>query len=179
MLFSLRLTVIVILLPALVHARSGPEHWVAIGSWDISYYPETRGCLAYSAFDGTGFFIGFDTFEEVPALDITVLDPRWESIQPQNLYPVTLVFGDEAPWLLEMQGVRMDGLPGLHILIDASIEKSAELVEEFQRELRMTWSYAGENLGQFTLLGSRRAFSEVLACQEARGTGQSPLVATD
>lgn len=144
-----------------------PERWAIVQGWDIGYYPATQGCLAFTAFDDTNFFIGFDMHADVPALDITVLDHRWSSIEPMGRYPVTLTFGNESPWTLEMQGVMMDGLPGLNILIDASIEQSLEFIEEFQREMRMRWSYGEAELGEFTLRGSRRAFEEVLKCQRS------------
>ena len=148
-------------------ALAEPERWAIVQGWDIGFYTSTQGCLAFASFDDTDFFIGFDTHEEVPALDITVLDERWESIKPDARYPITLSFGDEPPWTLDMQGVHMDGSPGLNILIDASVEQSATFIEEFQREMRMTWAYGEARLGQFTLRGSRRAFNEVLECQKS------------
>lgn len=144
-----------------------PERWAYTDGWDVGYYPTTRGCLAFATFDGTGFFIGFDTRGRIPALDITMLDETWASIEPGTRYPVTLALGDEPPWILDMTGVFMDGAPGLNILVDASTDKAATFIEEFQRELRMTWSYGDAQLGHFTLRGSRRAFDEVLACQNA------------
>lgn len=161
------LCVLLSLLFAAPIAVAQTERWAIIRGWDIAYYDATRGCLAFTAFEDTNFFIGFDMNEDVPALDITVLDQRWESIEPSERYPVTLKFGDEPPWTLEMQGVMMDGLPGLNILIDASIDQSLEFIEEFQREMRMRWSYGEAELGEFTLRGSRRAFDEVLKCQRS------------
>lgn len=159
-------------------AAAQTERWAIIRGWDIGYYDATQGCLAFTAFEDTNFFIGFDMNEEVPALDITVLDKRWTSIEPLARYPITLTFGDEQPWTLEMQGVEMDGLPGLSILIDASVDKSLEFIEEFQREMRMNWRYGEAELGEFTLKGSRRAFDEVLKCQrsfEARLTAEETV----
>ncbi|MGR3564730.1 MAG: hypothetical protein ACU0FH_18775 [Heliomarina sp.] len=148
-------------------AMSDPIRWALIDDWDVGFYPATRGCLAFARFDDTDFFIGFDTYEDVPALDITVLDGRWESIEQNSRYPISLVFGDQPPWTLDMLGVYMDGTPGLNILIDASMDRSETFVDEFQREAGMTWSYGDTQLGKFTLRGSRRAFEEVRACQEA------------
>ena len=148
-------------------AMADPIRWALIDDWDVGFYPATRGCLAFARFDDTDFFIGFDTYEEVPALDITVLDGRWESIEQNSRYPISLVFGDQPPWTLDMLGVYMDGTPGLNILIDASMDRSDTFIDEFQREAGMTWSYGDTELGKFTLRGSRRAFEEVRACQEA------------
>ena len=148
-------------------AHAEPQRWAVIGGWDVGFYPATQGCLAFAAFDDTAFFIGFDTRDAVEALDITVLDERWESIEPDARYPVTLAFGDEPPWTLEMRGVHMDGAPGLNILIDADMDKSATFIEEFQREMRMTWAYGDTRLGQFTLRGSRQAFNAVRDCQRS------------
>jgi hypothetical protein len=157
--------------PALVsEAHAEPQRWRLSDPWDISYYPATGGCLAYATFDGTGIFIGFDTLEEVPALDITLLDSRWQSIEQDTTYPVSLRFGDEPRWVLDMTGVHMDGAPGLHILIDATMPRAAVFIEEFQREMRMRWEYAETMLGEFTLRGSRQAFDQVVACQAAHAT---------
>ena len=163
-----RCALLLALLPQILGASPGPERWAIIDGWDIGFYPASQGCLAFASFDDTDFFIGYDTREDVPALDITVLDARWESIEADERYPVTLAFGNEPPWTLEMKGVHMDGAPGLHILIDASMEKSGTFIDEFQREMAMTWSYGDVQLGEFTLRGSRRAFEEVRACQNAR-----------
>ncbi|WP_109463789.1 hypothetical protein [Albibacillus kandeliae] len=157
-----------------VPSVAAPERWSVIGNWDISYYSATEGCLAYARFDHTDFFIGFDTREEKPALDLTVLDDRWESIEPDVTYPVTLMFGDEEPWTLDMRGVHMDDSPGLNILIDASMNKAETFIEEFQREMRMSWSYGDTKLGVFTLKGSRSAFQAVLDCQNAHAPQPAP-----
>ena len=155
---------LVLLIAFPLPARAAPERWAIVGVWDIGYYPATGGCLAFAAFDDTAFFIGFDTRDGVEAIDITVLDERWASIEPGTTYPVTVTFGNEPPWTLDMRGVFMDGAPGLNILVDASRPKSAELIAEFRRETRMTWAYGDTRLGRFTLKGSRRAFDAVRAC---------------
>ena len=151
-------------------AMAEPTRWSVTNGWDVAFYPSTRGCLAFSSFDGTAFFIGFDTHGNVPALDITVLDDRWDKVVPGQIHTVTVTFGDEPPWTLDMLGVHMDGATGLNILIDTQIDKSAIFVEEFQREMRMTWAMGDFVLGRFTLRGSRRAFTEVLECQNNHAT---------
>ncbi len=145
--------------------QAEPQRWAVLGEWDVGWYPDLRGCLAFTQFETTAFFIGFDTAGPTRALDITVLDDRWTSIEPEQVYPVTLNFGRKDPWVLDMHGVHMDGAPGLHILVDAALPRAEVFIEEFQREMRMTWAYAGAELGRFTLRGSRRAFDAVEACQ--------------
>lgn len=174
------ITLMLALVPAMSPAAAAtPERWSYIDGWDVAYYPTSQGCLAFAAFEGTGFFIGFDTRGPIPALDITMLDEGWESIETGSNYAVTLSLGEQPPWTLDMTGVFMDGAPGLNILVDASTEKAADFIEEFQRELRMTWSYGDEELGRFTLQGSRRAFDEVLACQNAHEAALSAQPAAD
>ena len=101
--------------------QAEPQRWAVLGEWDVGWYPDLRGCLAFTQFETTAFFIGFDTAGPTRALDITVLDDRWTSIQPEQVYPVTLNFGRKDPWVLDMHGVHMDGAPGLHILVDADL----------------------------------------------------------
>lgn len=154
------------------------KHYATVGSWDVSWYVATGGCLAFASFDGTGFFIGFDTKEEVPALDVTVLDDGWDRFEADEVYPVTVSFGEADPWTLDMQGVRMDGAPGLHILIDATMDQAEVFIEEFQHERRMRWSVGEDELGTFTLAGSRRAFQTVLECQDDMGHDTETVVTT-
>lgn len=142
--------------------------WKTVGGWDISFYPGSEGCQAFALFEeDTAFFIGFDNTGGVLALDVTLLDERWSSIQDGKEYSVTLHFGNETPWTLEMDGVQLDGYPGLNIMIDAGSDEADLFVDEFQRETRMEWSFGGSRLGRYTLRGSRRAFDEVIACQRS------------
>ena len=147
--------------------RAEPVRWAMLDGWDIGFYPNLQGCLAFARFDGTGLFIGYDTQDDVPGLDITLLDERWDTISAGEHYVVSLTFGDKPPWTLDMLGVHMDGAPGLSTLIDTSMEKSAEFIAEFQGEMQMVWRLEETELGRFTLKGSRRAFEAVQACQEA------------
>lgn len=142
--------------------------WKTVGGWDISFYPSSEGCQAFALFEeDTAFFIGFDNTGGVLALDVTLLDERWTSIEDNKEYSVTLHFGNETPWTLEMDGVQMDGFPGLNIMIDASSDEADLFIDEFQRETRMEWYFGNNRLGRYTLRGSRRAFDEVIACQRS------------
>lgn len=142
--------------------------WKTVGGWDVSFYPSSEGCQAFALFEeDTAFFIGFDDSGSNLLLDVTLLDERWSSIEATKEYSVTLHFGNETPWTLEMDGVQMDGFPGLNILIDASSDEADLFIDEFQRETRMEWSFEGNTLGRYTLRGSRRAFDEVIACQRS------------
>lgn len=165
MAWFLRCLLAALLICAAGVAAAKPSRWSMVGEWDISYYPATGGCLAYTLWGPTAMFIGFDTRDGVTALDITVLDERWSSITPGTIYPVTVTFGRRLPWTLDMTGVQMDGAPGLNILVNAERDKSKQLLAEFRRETRMTWAYGEAELGRFTLRGSRRAFDAVLDCQ--------------
>ena len=142
--------------------------WKTVGGWDISFYPSSEGCQAFALFEeDTAFFIGFDNSGDDLLLDVTLLDERWTSIQDGKEYSVTLHFGNETPWTLEMDGVQTDGYPGLNILIDAGSDEADLFVDEFQRETRMEWYFGNNLLGRYTLRGSRRAFDEVIACQRS------------
>lgn len=142
--------------------------WKTVGGWDISFYPGSEGCQAFALFEeDTAFFIGFDNTGNELALDVTLLDKRWGSLQDSKEYSITLHFGNETPWTLEMDGVQMDGFPGLNIMIDATSDEADLFVDEFQRETKMEWVFNGTLLGRFTLRGSRRAFDEVIACQRS------------
>jgi hypothetical protein len=157
--------------------------WKTVGGWDISFYPSAEGCQAFALFEeDTAFFIGFDNTENTLALDVTLLDERWSSIEDGKEYSVKVHFGNETPWTLEMDGVKTDDYPGLNIMIDASSDEADLFIDEFQRETRMEWSFDGNQLGRYTLRGSRRAFDEVIACQrsyfEALNSSSDPFSAS-
>ena len=142
--------------------------WKKVSGWDVSFYPSIKGCQAYTTFEqGTSFFIGFDASDDVMYLDVTLMDERWRSIESGKEYEISAKFGDETAWNLDMLGKDYGGKPGLNILVRVDNDKADLFAEEFQRETRMSWRYAGEPLGIFTLKGSRRAFQEVMACQRS------------
>ena len=138
--------------------------WREVSGWDISFYPNLEGCSAFTIYEeGTNFFIGFQKIEGVHYLAITLMDDDWASIEAGKEYVIRATFGDESPWTLDMDGEVYGSTPGLTGLF--ALDETDLLVDEFQRELRMEWSYSGVSLGLFTLRGSRRAFDEVVACQ--------------
>jgi len=154
--------------------------WKTVGGWDISFYPSSEGCQAFALFEeDTAFFIGFDNSGDSLLLDVTLLDERWSSIQDGQEYSVSLHFGNESPWTLEMDGVQMDDFPGLNIMIDAGSDEADLFVDEFQSETKMEWYFGNSLLGRYTLRGSRRAFNEVIACQrsyfDALGSQSDPF----
>ncbi|MFT4962284.1 MAG: hypothetical protein ACI92Z_003381 [Paracoccaceae bacterium] len=142
--------------------------WKMVDDWDISYYPGSSGCQAFAVFDGqTAFFIGFDANDDELSLDVTILDERWSSIMDGEDYPISVKFGDESPWTLGMSGTVVDNYSGLNLMIDISSDEAELFIDEFQRENSMEWSFSGNQLGHYTLRGSRRAFNEAVACQRA------------
>lgn len=144
-----------------------PRNYGHVGEWDISFYPASGGCQIYQSFNGrTGFFIGFDTNQGRRNLELTLLDRRWTSISAQKPYRLRVRFGSFSPWVLDMDGVSMQGEPGLNIILDASSENARRFVAEFRRATRMSWRYGDTTLGQFSLRGSRKAFDQLLACQQ-------------
>ncbi|MDU9004917.1 hypothetical protein [Sedimentitalea todarodis] len=142
-----------------------PVDWANINGWDVAYYPGSKGCQAFALFDEeTAFFIGYDGKGEKPALDVTVLNTSWDMIEHGEEYPVRLRFGDQAAWTLNMDGVVLNGFPGLHILIDAGTSSAQQFTREFKRERIMAWRRADQTLGRFPLTGSNNAFKAVHNC---------------
>ncbi|KAE9629942.1 hypothetical protein [Parasedimentitalea maritima] len=158
--------------------------WKTVGGWDVSFYPSSEGCQAFALFEeDTAFFIGFDNTGGNLSLDITLLDNRWRSIENGSEYSITAKFGNESPWTLAMDGIQVDGFPGLNMLIDANSDQAGLFIDEFQRKGSMTWSFGNSPLGRYTLRGSRKAFNEVVACQrsylEALNGSSDPFATSD
>ena len=103
------------------------------------------------------------------------MDKNWKSIETGKEYPITVKFGDEAPWTLNMMGRRGSDIPTLVFEVDAHAKNSGDFVEEFMRELRMTLDFEGKPLGTFSLRGSRLAFKEVVACQRSFNDAMSSV----
>jgi hypothetical protein len=157
--------------------------WKAIDGWDISFYPDSAGCQAYARFEeGTAFFIGFDNTDDILVLDVTLLDNNWTSIRNGEEYPIEVRFGNESPWTMDMDGVVMNGHPGLNIMIDAASDEAALFIEEFQGTEMMEWRFGDASLGRYALTGSRPAFDEVIACQrsylDAASSPSDPFAST-
>jgi len=168
------LALIATLIVAPITAAADTVLWKNVGGWDISFYPGSEGCQAFAVFEqDTAFFIGFDSTGDTLTLEVTILDQRWGSIEQGKEYDISVKFGNESPWNVSMDGLNIDGYPGLNIEIDASTDQASLFVDEFQRETRMAWSYSGALLGQYTLRGSRRAFEEVIACQRSYADAQA------
>jgi hypothetical protein len=172
------------LLAALLATPLGANQveWAVVRGWDIAYYPRSQGCLAFALFDEqTAFFIGYDGKGARPALDVTILNTDWDMIADGEEYPVRLQFGDQAAWTLNMDGVILNGYPGLHILIDAETPSARLFKREFRREHTMSWQLSGTELGTFPLKGSNKAFEAVGLChdfhREARAARAHTLVA--
>ncbi|MEP3329147.1 hypothetical protein [Sedimentitalea sp.] len=148
-------------------ATAQPVDWANVDGWDVAYYPGSKGCQAFALFEEeTAFFIGYDGKGEKPALDVTVLNTGWDMIEHGEEYPVRLRFGDQAAWTLNMDGVILNGFPGLHILIDAETTSARQFTREFKRERVMAWRRADQTLGRFPLTGSNNAFTAVRNCHE-------------
>lgn len=157
-----------ILAASLTSVSADTIDWKTVGSWDISYYPNSAGCQAFAVFDGqTAFFIGFDANNDDLTLDVTILDERWSSIKDGDDYSISVKFGRRSPWTLGMSGTVIDNYYGLNMKIDIGTDEAERFVGEFQRENAMEWSFNGNRLGHYTLRGSRRAFDETVTCQRA------------
>ncbi|MFD3190556.1 hypothetical protein ACFMPD_09815 [Sedimentitalea sp. HM32M-2] len=149
-----------------VMAPAQPTEWQRVQDWTISFYPTAGGCQAFAIFeDLTAFFIGYDTTGDVLALDVTIMDKRWAWIEDGGAYRVRLRFGDQSPWTLNMDALWLNGIPGMHILIDAASGDAEQFIAQFQREHEMQFQHGQTRLGRYPLDGSRKAFQQVRDCQ--------------
>ncbi len=158
------------LLAAILIASAAPADtidWAVADGWDISFYPGSAGCQAFALLqENTAFFIGYDTTGGQVALDITMLNKTWTEIDEGIEYEVRLRFGEQPSWTLAMDGIHLNGLPGLNILIDTQSAGAKQFINEFRNERMMQWALPARSLGRFSLDGSRNAFREIGACQE-------------
>lgn len=157
-------------------------HWKDVGGWDISYYPGPGGCVASTQYDaGTAFFIGFNSNFDERVLDVTLMDDRWQSIADDADYDIGVQFGTASPWELGMTGRKMGDSGALTLKVYSASDDAKRFVEEFMAMTTMNWDFDGTELGRFTLRDSRRAFNEVVACQNSYDatTTEDPFAKTD
>ena len=158
-----------ILIPALIAkpALSEITHWKTIGGWDVSFYLDNHGCSAQATYEGgTSFFIGLSEANELH-LEVVVLNSDWKSLETGKEYDVSVKFGNEVGWNLEMNGAFFEGIGSLKLTTPANSEKAVNFVEEFMRETKMEWTYENSSLGVFKLNGSSKAFQEVVSCTKS------------
>ncbi|MBK0329063.1 hypothetical protein I5535_17440 [Rhodobacteraceae bacterium F11138] len=148
-------------------ARAQAVDWKTIDDWRIAFYPGSQGCQAFRLYEeNTAFFIGFDHTRKTGALDITILDRRWTAFKTDAEYRIRLQFGTQPAWTLDMDGVLLNGLPGLHILFGSTGPDADQFISQFRRERVMKWQHGETRLGRFPLNGSRKAFDELRRCQK-------------
>ena len=112
------------------YAESSP--WKKVGGWDVDFYPNSRGCLAYTVFtDGIAFFIGLTKRDDTLNFEMTLMNDKWQSIEDRKEYEVVVTLGNESPWTLDMTGVKFDNTWGMSFSTPASSEKAGQ--SEFQK----------------------------------------------
>ncbi|WP_193142539.1 hypothetical protein [Meridianimarinicoccus sp. MJW13] len=145
-----------------------PLSWKSVGWWEIDFYPDSNGCAAFASFDGgTAFSIGLMRVDDELLFHVNLVSENWKSLEEGKEYPIDVKFGNEIPWNLDMIGTKSDPLFGIHFQIDAMSESAGLFVDEFMREINMSWSFEGNSLGVFSLKGSGLAFKEVVECQKS------------
>jgi len=149
-------------------SKADVTQWKKVGGWDVGFYSNLPGCLAYMPYEGgTHFWIGFIKRDDNILLDVSLMDDAWQSIEAGKEYSVKVYFGDETPWTLEMSGKNYDGSPALNFAFDATTEQSGRFIDEFVRETGMKWYYRNAMLGHYSLRGSGLAIDEAVACQKS------------
>ena len=156
------------------------SRWKTVGGWDVDFYPNSKGCLAYTVYtDGVAFFIGLTKSSDTLYFEMTLMNDKWKSIEDKKQYEVVVTLGNESPWTLEMTGVEFEDTWGMTFSTPASSEKAGQFVNEFMREVNMEWTYNGQQLGFLSLSNSRAAFEEAVTCtksyQDAIGGSSDPF----
>ena len=174
----------VLLVATTTNAIAKETNWKDINGWNISFYPGTGACMAYTTYtDGVAFFIGLSKKDDTLNFEMTLMNNKWKSIEDKKEYEVVVTFGNETPWTLEMTGVKFDSTWGMEFRHPAGAEKAGKFVKEFMREVDMEWTYKGQQLGFLSLSNSRAAFEEAVACtksyQAAVGSNSDPFSAGD
>ncbi len=137
--------------------------WKRIGNWDISIDATIgNGCYTLASWTGgTVFRLGLN-----PELDnyyVLIGNDKWGSLKAEESYDIQLRFDDKAPWDVSMRGLQFTAGETVYLHAQST---DFDFIDEFMLQASMTISYQGNKIETLSLSGSKRAFEEVLACQE-------------
>ncbi len=111
-------------------------------------YGETTGLRFGVAADGDGYYFN-------------VSDTMWRSLDPGQVYSVSVQFDEYSPW--EAQAVAVDwgaGLKGLWVGVDS------EFMSEFAKSDAVVVSYNDEEVAHLELTESGKALAVLIECEQ-------------
>lgn len=147
-------------------ASAGAESplWKMVGDWQIRVDDTLgHGCFALAAYsEGSMFRVGFDM--DSRQAYVIIGNDRWKSIEMGKAYDLVFQFDDASRWKGKATGVsfRSGGHPYLATPID-----NPEFLSQFARRNGMSIKYKSHEIARLSLKGSRRALTEMIACQHA------------
>ncbi|MBD3680109.1 MAG: hypothetical protein HUJ27_17115 [Rhodobacteraceae bacterium] len=91
----------------------------------------------------------------------------WKSIEAEKLYPMSVQFGNRAPWTGDGKGHWWGDTPSL--MLNVSFDKGAadDFIDEFMKMTGVIVEYKGQQIANLSLNGTYAAMQEVIACQSA------------
>ncbi len=111
-------------------------------------YGETTGLRFGAAADGEGYYFN-------------ISDIMWRSLEPGELYPLSLQFDDYEPWEAEATAVDWgDGLKGLWVSVDS------QFMAEFAKSDAVVVYYNDENVAHLELTESGKALAVLVECEQ-------------
>jgi len=124
------------------------------------------GCYMLASYDG-GTLIRAHFNPQNDTFGFVVADPAWRSIEPGKFYPMTVRFGNRAPWSGEGVGRRFSGeLPA--IVMELSVadgNRVDKFIDEFMRMTSVSISYDQNEIARMSLSGTFAGMLAVFECQ--------------
>jgi hypothetical protein len=154
----------------------GGELWKKSGNWEIlidAVYP--GGCSATVSWtSGTRIYIGTNP-NQVNGFFVMVGNDKWSSLRPNQEYEIGMKFDRSTPWDVSATGFQFDGSGPVYL---RALSSKDSFIREFRAKNRLAIFYQGQEIDALSLVGSSRAYKEVVRCQtevNKRGTTTDPF----
>ena len=141
--------------------------WAEVQGWIID--SGDTGCYLWAEFEsGTSFMIDIDSSVEPVAMDISIWNTKWRSIEVDREYMVSMLFDNGNRWDVTFFGTTFDD--GSKLLLntdDATSVQNRSFVNDFVASDELALEFDGTSIDLLNIEGSKGAFREMVACHKS------------
>ena len=149
------------------------QEWGMVGDWLIGIDPSLgNACYALNSYeDGTVLRTGLDFSGDENVWYILLGNDRWQSLEVDGEYEITMQFDREPAWTAVAAGVDMGGEAAFLYIFGSD----ANFFDEFILKHGVSFTYDGAEIASLSLAGSARALVGMVQCQEELDGQRDPF----
>ena len=150
------------------HANDNTYVYDNVGGWTIRTDGDRNyNCHAEAEFAG-GSILRVGLGSSTGALDLSIGDPAWNSVEPGLAYRVEITFDDAAAWRFEAVGLALEtelDQPSVRLTIEENVK--SRFTQALMQGNALAVSYEDSELAplSLSLAGSNRAITVLEECQ--------------